>query len=1606
MIARLRHIAASLLLASLGLGAAFAQSGDAEAERDRGLLQAFIEDNLSSAGRSVQIDGFAGALSSRATLERLSIADDAGTWLVMENAVLDWNRSAVLRGRIEINTLSAERLIIERLPETEAAEPELPSPEAPGFAFALLDLPVSIDIGTLAIGRAELGAPLVGEAMAITLDGRATLADGAGDAALTATRLDGPEGEIGLAGSFANATEALTLDLRFVEGAGGIAAGLLGIPGSPALDLAVEGTGTLDDFAATLRLASDGAPRLTGTFTLAGTDTGGRGFTAALAGDMRPLIEAEYHRFLGPRAALDLRGTSFADGRFEIADLALETQALTLAGALDLAPDGWPARFTLDGQIADSSGAPLLLPLSGEPTRIRSAEITLGYDAETGDAWQLNAVVSEFARGDIGLDRAALSGSGTLQRAAERVDGGLTVDLAGIALGDAALEAAVGEAVSGALRFDYAAGTALSLSALRLNGAGTTLSGNAVIVGFELGGSPRIDADLRVNTPDLARFSAIAGRDLAGAANLSVAGNVEPLGGAFDLRIAGETTDLVLSVPYLDPLIAGAATLDTAIRRDTTGTVLDRFAIESAEIALTASADLATGASTGEFAFALRDASAVEPRLSGPAAAEGAFTQTGDIWGVSAGISAPGGLRARLDSSVTVTEAGVGSVTGLADIAITALAPYSGLAGRPLSGAANVSLAGQGNLSDQRFEGTLTGTAQDLSVGLAPLDAFLAGAITLNVDAGLVGSDGLVTIRDGLFATDQGRLNISGSTAPGDGIDFDAALRDVALYLPDLQGPVTLVGRLEPSDTALALNAALTAPGGTEAQVAVDVPLSQGAIAGPIAADARFSIAALTPYAALVPQALSGAVEGTASGTYTLESGAAELVLAVTTRDLGLGIAPVDGLLRGTTALNAGLGFDGVDALRIDRLTVSNSQLEARIAGALSPRDADLRYQARLADLAALALGVSGGASVDGTVTLQDGDLALATALTAPGDTSGRIAAQARVVDAALAGVIDATADLSIGALSPYSAALGRALRGAADLKLSGSYEVVSGAAEASLDVTGQDLAFGLGSVDPLLRGSSRLQGSAGFNGTDRITLDAITFESPQMTAQVSGDASQTRGGALEYSARISNLGLLVADVAGPATAEGSLSSQDGQVWAVSSTVAGPGGIAARVSGDVAADASRVDIALTGTAPLSAANTAIAPNLLRGLVNFDLAVNGEPSLAAVSGTVRTSGASAAIPSVPLRLDNVEALIQLGNGRADLSVSGAVASGGRVEITGPVTLSPPFQGDLNITLRDIGVQDPNLYQTTASGQVAVNGPLTGGARISGLITLGPVEVRLPSSFGPSAVGLPGLIHEHEPNPVLRTRIRAGLNQPPSRGGGGGGGRAFPLDLTIEAPNQIFIRGRGLDAEMGGTLRLTGTTNNVITAGGFELIRGRLDILGERLTLTEGRVQLQGDFNPFVRLVATTTSGDVAIRIVIEGVGTDLDLEITSQPELPEEEVLAQLIFKRGLTEISAVQAVQLAVAVRTLAGGGGGGVVDRLRSSFGLDDLDITTNDEGEATLQVGRYLSDNVYTGVEVDSSGESAVTLNLQITPSVTARGTVTSDGETGLGIFFERDY
>ncbi|MEO0831003.1 MAG: translocation/assembly module TamB domain-containing protein, partial [Pseudomonadota bacterium] len=356
--------------------------------------------------------------------------------------------------------------------------------------------------------------------------------------------------------------------------------------------------------------------------------------------------------------------------------------------------------------------------------------------------------------------------------------------------------------------------------------------------------------------------------------------------------------------------------------------------------------------------------------------------------------------------------------------------------------------------------------------------------------------------------------------------------------------------------------------------------------------------------------------------------------------------------------------------------------------------------------------------------------------------------------------------------------------------------------------------------------------------------------------------------------------------------------------------------------------------------------------------------------------------------------------------AALQADATFSDGGRIRVQGPVGLTGQYPADLSVTLSELRLFDPALYEALLRGRLSLTGPLAGGARIGGGITVERAELRIADtglSFG-SAV--PDITHLGIGPGAQATRQRAGLLSQASGSATAGSSASFPLDLVVRAPGQIFVRGRGLDAELGGELRISGNSSAPIPSGGFELLRGRIDLLGKRIVLDEGRVTLAGSFLPFVRLVARAISGDVTSIITVEGPVDDPEISFSSEPELPEDEVLSQLFFGRSIASISPFQAAQLASAVGTLTGRGQGGFVEQIRSGIGLDDLDVGTTEDGTTQVRAGRYISENIYTDVTTGSDGNTEINLKIDLTDNVTIQGSTDNSGNSGIGIFFERDY
>ncbi len=347
------------------------------------------------------------------------------------------------------------------------------------------------------------------------------------------------------------------------------------------------------------------------------------------------------------------------------------------------------------------------------------------------------------------------------------------------------------------------------------------------------------------------------------------------------------------------------------------------------------------------------------------------------------------------------------------------------------------------------------------------------------------------------------------------------------------------------------------------------------------------------------------------------------------------------------------------------------------------------------------------------------------------------------------------------------------------------------------------------------------------------------------------------------------------------------------------------------------------------------------------------------------------------------------------------LKGKVGDDGSVEAEGWVDLDPEANFPLSASLNLDNAKLVSMDQVEASieGDIAMQGDL-GDAAITGDLKVIRADISIPDGGGPD---LPDIEIEEVGGTIVNTEEPEEAKEQPFDP---------KLDLTINLPNKIYVTGRGLQSEWQGKLDITGRTSDPRITGDLSIKKnGYFDFVDKRFDLEEGRVDFSGGSppNPIIGIRAASTEDDFKAIIKLDGPATDPKLTLESEPVLPEDEVLARLLFNRELSEIGPVEAGKLAYALSSLRGGGGGfDAFGEVRDALSLDTLNYEggKGDEG-GKLKAGKYLSDDIYFEVEggaAENSGRARV--EIEVLPNVSIEADTGQDANGGVGLKWRYNY
>ena len=278
----------------------------------------------------------------------------------------------------------------------------------------------------------------------------------------------------------------------------------------------------------------------------------------------------------------------------------------------------------------------------------------------------------------------------------------------------------------------------------------------------------------------------------------------------------------------------------------------------------------------------------------------------------------------------------------------------------------------------------------------------------------------------------------------------------------------------------------------------------------------------------------------------------------------------------------------------------------------------------------------------------------------------------------------------------------------------------------------------------------------------------------------------------------------------------------------------------------------------------------------------------------------------------INLTDINAEVFGSEGTLQIKSFKATAASGTVNVTGSIgALQPGIPVDLKITAARAQPINSSIVTANLDANLQVSGTARERLAVTGTIHVNRATIGIPDSLPPDVA-------------VLDVR-RRGKPPPPA-----GKKLEIVFDVTIQAPQEILVQGRGLDAELGGELHIGGTAAAPLVTGGFDLQRGSFTIANSKLTFTRAgprelrwrrtEEEHRSDAGFHGADFRQQRHGDLADH----GIRGCAQIRVHQQRGAGPDEIMALLLFGEMPAQLTALQLAQVGAALATLSGVGGSG----------------------------------------------------------------------------------
>ncbi|MDD2801823.1 MAG: translocation/assembly module TamB domain-containing protein, partial [Methylococcales bacterium] len=231
-------------------------------------------------------------------------------------------------------------------------------------------------------------------------------------------------------------------------------------------------------------------------------------------------------------------------------------------------------------------------------------------------------------------------------------------------------------------------------------------------------------------------------------------------------------------------------------------------------------------------------------------------------------------------------------------------------------------------------------------------------------------------------------------------------------------------------------------------------------------------------------------------------------------------------------------------------------------------------------------------------------------------------------------------------------------------------------------------------------------------------------------------------------------------------------------------------------------------------------------------------------------------------------------------------------------------------------------------------------------------------------------------------------------------------SIDADIEIELGKQVSFTGQGLQTNLSGKLKIMKTAEKLAMYGNVDMDKGHYTSYGQDLTVRKGRFVFNGPVDqPWLDVEAIRVSKSKKVTAILSVTGPlkSPKTRLSSEPALPETDVLAYLVTGNPLNQASTSESNMIASAAVSL----GAGRVSWLADQLGIENLEVKEGKTLEDTLvAVGQYLTPDFYVGTKVGLFNKQAVlVLKHKLTNTINVETETGTSQRIKLNYEFERD-